>query len=334
MSRRPALWNVRSSFEGGPPELRIVLDRALADGLGVDLDLVTATLEASLDGRRATVLTMGDEERDIVLRLPRVRRSELLAVQLATADGARIAVGDVARLEPASGAREIWRRDQRRVARVTARVGDGYEFPQARDAARAAIAEAELPAGLVASVTGEEEERARTFDELRFAGTLALLLLFLVLAATFESLLHPLTVVSAVPLSLVGVAAVLGPLGRPIGVMESLGLIVLAGVAVNDSILLVDAARVLVASGMPVRAALARAAAIRLRPILMTTLTAVLAMLPLAIGTDEAARLRTPMALTIIGGLTASMIASLYVVPCVYLLIERARPRRAGRTLA
>jgi len=328
MAARPALWNVRSSFEGGPPELRIVLDRALADGLGVDLDRVAATLEASLDGRRATVLTMGDEERDVVLRLPEVRRDELLAVQVATNGGARVSVGDVARLAPETGAREIWRRDQRRVARVTARIADGHEFPAARDAARSAIAEAVLPAGLHAALAGEEEERARTFGELEFAGVLALLLVFLVLAGTFESLLHPLTVVSAVPLSLVGVAAVLGPLGRPVGVMEALGLIVLAGIAVNDSILLVDAARRLIEGGMPRRDALARAAGLRLRPILMTTSTTVLAMLPLALGTGESARLRSPLALTVIGGLVASTVASLFVVPCIYLLVDRLRPGR------
>jgi HAE1 family hydrophobic/amphiphilic exporter-1 len=154
----------------------------------------------------------------------------------------------------------------------------------------------------------------------------------MVLAGTFESLLHPLTVVASVPLALVGVAAILLPAGRPIGVMEMLGMIVLAGVAVNDAILLVDAARRLMSSGMARRAALARAAAIRLRPILMTTATTVLALLPLALGTGEAARLRSPMARTIIGGILASTAASLLVIPCLYLLLDRLRPgkRRAS----
>jgi HAE1 family hydrophobic/amphiphilic exporter-1 len=326
MARQRELWNVRSSFEGGPPELRVVLDRTLADGLGVDLDTVAATLEASLDGRTATVLTMGDEERDVVLALPRVRRDQLLAVQMTTPAGVRVALGDVARLEPESGAREIYRRDQKRVARVTARIADGSDYPDAQRATRLALDGVDLPPGLYAHAAGEEEERARTFDELQWAAAMALLLVFMVLAGTFESLVHPLTIAAAVPLALVGVALVLGPGGRPVGVMEVLGMIVLGGIAVNDAILLVDAARRQMAGGLPAREALARAAGMRLRPILMTTATTVLALLPLAIGSGEAARLRSPLALTIIGGLIASTLGSLLVIPCVYLLIDRLRP--------
>ncbi|HXV76658.1 MAG TPA: efflux RND transporter permease subunit [Candidatus Polarisedimenticolaceae bacterium] len=331
MAARPELWNVRSSFEGGPPELRVVLDRTLADGLGVDLTLVTATLEASLDGLRSTVLTTGDEERDVVLMLPRIRRDELLELPLTTSRGVRVSVGDVARVEPAVGAREIFRRDQRRVARVTARIADGSDFPRAIAAAEGAIEAAAVPPGLDVRLAGEEEQRARTFDELRFAAALAVMLVFMVLAGTFESLIHPLTVVASIPLALVGVAVVLWPIGRPLGVMELLGAIVLAGVAVNDAILLVDAARRLLATGIPRREALARAAGIRLRPILMTSATTVLAMLPLAIGSGEAARLRSPLALTIIGGMIASTVASLSVTPALYLILDRLRPtaRRA-----
>jgi HAE1 family hydrophobic/amphiphilic exporter-1 len=322
LAGRDELWNVRSSFEGGPPELRVILDRTLADGLGVDLDSVAAVLEAALDGRSVTKLSTGDEEQDIVLRLPPVRRENLLDLPLTTPAGVRLALSDVARLEPESGAREIFRRGQRRVATVTARIASGYEFPDAMRAARAAIAEAELPRGLRARLTGEEEERARTFDELRLAGILALLLVFMVLAGTFESLIHPVTVVTAVPLALVGVAAILWPLGRPVGVMEMLGIIVLTGVAVNDAILLVDAARRLMREGVSRDRALARAASLRLRPILMTTATTVLALLPLALATGESARLRSPLALTIIGGIVASTLGSLLVIPCVYRTLD------------
>jgi HAE1 family hydrophobic/amphiphilic exporter-1 len=184
-----------------------------------------------------------------------------------------------------------------------------------------------LPPGLSAKLAGEEEERSRTVFELKWAGALALLLVLMVLAGTFESLLHPLTVLVAVPISAIGVAAILVPVGRPIGVMAMLGAIVLAGVAVNDAILLVATARRLIAEGMEIRPALARAAGIRLRPIVMTTMTTVLALLPLALGTGEAASLRSPMALTIIGGILASTAASLFVLPAVYLLLERLRGR-------
>ncbi|MCP4663852.1 MAG: efflux RND transporter permease subunit, partial [bacterium] len=113
LDQEPALWNVRSSFEGGPPELRVVLDRPMADGLGVDLDAVAEVLQAALDGLTVTVMSTGDEERDVTLHLPAVRRNDLLGLPFTTADGRRLAIGDVAHFEPAAGAREIYRRDQR-----------------------------------------------------------------------------------------------------------------------------------------------------------------------------------------------------------------------------
>ncbi len=322
LEQRPELWNVRSSFEGGPPEIRVILRRTVADGLGVGLEDVAAVLEAVLDGRKATVMTLGDEERDVRLILPRARIEELGNVPLTTSSGVRLRLGDVVRFERVGGAREIHRRDQRRVALITARPADGFDYPEARDAAAEVLGDVDLGPGLGVRLVGEEAERVRTFAELRWAGLLAVILVVMVLAGSFESLRHPLTVLAAVPLALVGVAAVLVPLGRPLGVMSILGLIVLAGIAVNDAILLVDAVRRFRSEGMAIREALARAASVRLRPIVMTTATTVLALAPLAVGVGEAAALRTPLALTLIGGLLASTVASLFVVPCLYLLLE------------
>jgi len=330
MTARPELWNVRTSFEGGPPELRVVLDRALADGLGVDMETAARVLEAALDGRRATTLSTGDEERPVMLRLRSRRREELPALRLTGSGGARVSLGQVARFVPAEGAREIFRRDQRRVARVTARIADGQEYPDAMAAARKALAEAPLQPGLRARLAGEEEERERTFNELGWAAALSVVLVLMVLAGTFESLLHPLTVLSALPVAAIGVAAVLVPSGHPVGVMAMLGIIVLAGIAVNDAILLVSTAQRLLVGGMERRRALARAVSLRLRPILMTTLTTVLALAPLAVGVGEAARLRSPMALTIIGGILASTAASLLVTPCVFALVEQLRGEGRG----
>ena len=131
-------------------------------------------------------------------------------------------------------------------------------------------------------------------------------------------------------MALIGVALILVPIGRPIGVLELLGIIVLSGVAVNDAILLVETTRRLRDSGLERSQALARAAALRLRPILMTTATTVLALIPLAIGAGEAAQLRSPLALTVIGGILASTVSCLLVIPCLYLLLDRLRPRKAG----
>jgi HAE1 family hydrophobic/amphiphilic exporter-1 len=172
-------------------------------------------------------------------------------------------------------------------------------------------------------MVGEEIERQRAFGELRWAAILALLLVLMVIAGTFESLLHPFTILAAIPLSLIGVAAVLVAVGQPIGVMAMLGFVVLVGIAVNDTILLVYTARGMITDGMEKREALARAASMRLRPIIMTTAATVFALLPLAIGSGEAAELRGPLACTIIGGLIASTVGCLFVIPSLYLVLDR-----------
>jgi hydrophobic/amphiphilic exporter-1 (mainly G- bacteria), HAE1 family len=328
LARRPELWNVQSSFEGGPPEMRIQLKRAIADGSGVDLPTIGAVIESSLEGLRATTMTMGDEEREVVLKLPRTDVEALRNLPFQTSTGRRITVGEVADLVEAEGAREIFRRDQRRIAQVTARIAPGISAPVARESALSAMAAANVPQGLRVELAGEETERGRTTGELRWAAVLALLLVFMVLAGSFESLLVPITILSAIPLSLIGVALVLVPIDKPIGIMSMLGLITLAGVAVNDAILLAQAARKLIEEGVEQRRALARAASLRLRPIIMTTATSVLALAPLALGVGEAAELRSPLALTVISGLVASMFCSLLVIPCVYVVLGRIGPRR------
>ncbi len=327
----PELWNVRSSFEGGPPELRVTLDRAMADAVGVGLDTVARVLEASLDGRVATRLSTGDEERAVSIRLPEPRQENLGDVEFRTAAGRQVAIGEVATFAYEEGAREVFRRDQRRTAQVTAQLAEGVNHAEAVAAVDAALREAPIPPGLRAELRGQEAERERTFGELRLAGILALVLVLMVLAGTFESLLQPVTVLAAIPLALIGVAVVLLPSGQPIGVMAMLGFIVLAGVAVNDAVLLIATARQLMEEGRDRLDALAAAAGIRLRPILMTTLTTALALTPLVFGSGEGAQLRAPMAITIIGGIVASTLGSLLVLPCLYLLLDRFSPasRRA-----
>ena len=324
----PELWNARSSFEGGPAELHVTLDQAMADAMGVDLATVSRVLEASLDGRIATRLSTGDEERPVVIRLPQPRQEHLGDIEFRTANGGQVAIGAVAQFSHREGAREVFRRNQRRTAQVTAQLTEGVNQAEAVAAVAAMLQDLPLPPGLRATLRGREEERAHTFGELQLAGILALVLVLMVLAGAFESLLQPITVLTAIPLALIGVAVALVPIGAPIGVMAMLGFIVLAGVAVNDAVLLIATARQLMAEGRDRVDALAAAAGIRLRPILMTTLTTALALVPLIFGTDEGAQLRAPMAITIIGGIVASTIGSLFVLPCLYLLLDRLSPRR------
>ena len=334
LAELPSLWNVRSSFEGGPPELHVELDRSLADAAGVNLNQISGTLQSSLDGRPVTQIAIGDEEYPIVIRSDTPFRDELANIVLSLPNGRQISIGEVANFHEIEGAREIFRRDQRRTAQVTAQVAEGYGLPQATSDVQAVLDEAVLPGGVQVKIRGEEVERAKTFGELQLAGLLAIALVFMVLAGTFESVLQPITVLASIPLAIVGVAIAVVPLGNPIGVMSMLGLIVLAGVAVNDAVLLLTTARQLMASGVERIEALYRAAGIRLRPITMTTLTTALALTPLLFGGGEGAVLRQPMALTIIGGIITSTIGSLLVLPCLYLLLDNLgiQLRRLGRT--
>ena len=317
-----SLWNVRSSFEGGPPELHVELDHALADAAGVDLNAISGTLQSSLDGRTVTQLAMGDEEYPIVIRDKTPFREDLENIVMTLPSGRQIALGEVARFKEIEGAREIFRRDQRRTAQITAQVAEGHELPQTMTEVQAVLDESVLPGGVQVKIRGEEVERARTFGELQLAGILAIALVFMVLAGTFESILQPITVLAAIPLAIIGVAVAIVPLASPIGVMTMLGLIVLAGVAVNDAVLLISTVRQLIAEGVERIEALKRAVGIRLRPITMTTLTTALALAPLLFGGGEGAVLRQPMALTIIGGIVTSTIGSLLVLPCLYLLLD------------
>ena len=332
LAQLPALWNVKSSFEGGPGELRVTLDPAMADALGVDLNTVAQVLAANLDGLEVTRLSLGDEERVVNVRMPSPRRDELADVEFLSGGGRPVALGEVARFAEAEGAREIFRRDQRRVAQVTAQLADGFTQAEAVAAVADAIADVPVPPGTHVRLRGQEEERAQTFEELRLAALLALILVLMVLAGTLESLLQPITVLAAIPLALVGVAVALVPVGQPVGVMAMLGLIVLSGIAVNDAVLLLSTARQLMAEGRDRVSALAGAAGIRLRPIVMTTLTTALALAPLVFAGGEGAQLRAPMALAIIGGIVASTLGSLLVLPCLYLLLDRLAWQRGGES--
>jgi HAE1 family hydrophobic/amphiphilic exporter-1 len=175
---------------------------------------------------------------------------------------------------------------------------------------------------------GEELRRQESFATLRFALLLALLLVYMVMAAQFESLLHPFTVMLTIPMAGIGVSAFFFLLGQPLSVMAYIGIIILTGIAVDNGILLVDFANQLRRRGMGRTEALLAAGQARLRPILMTSLTTILGVLPLALGIGEGAELRAPLAWALLSGLTAATALTLVVLPVVYELIDRLRPAR------
>ncbi len=326
----PALYNVVSSFQEGPPEVELRLDRVTAAGLGLDLDAIASQVRTQVDGSRVTSFQAEDDERWVAIRFPELPGlASLDGLELTVPGRGPVLLRDVVRPIRGEGAREIYRKDQSRVGIVGAQVASGVPFSEAASKVRQVLSTLGLPSGYRAILGGEEEQRRDTLRQLALAAVLAVVLIYMVLASLFESLVHPFTIMLTVPLALVGVAFALALWGIPMGVMSAIGTILLAGIAVNNSILLVDFTQERRRRGLSVHQALVDAAETRLRPILMTSLTTLLALAPLAFGFGPGASLRAPLAVAVIGGLVASTAVTLLVVPCLYSLLDRLRPARA-----
>jgi HAE1 family hydrophobic/amphiphilic exporter-1 len=192
-----------------------------------------------------------------------------------------------------------------------------------------AVEDVSLPANYSIKVTGEEEKRQESMRSLMFALILSVVLVYMMLASFYESLLHPFTILLTIPLALVGAVFLFFITGTTINIMGVIGIIMLGGIAVNNSILLVDRINQLKAN-MELTEAIAQAGQQRIRPIMMTTLTTILALLPMAISFGEGAELRTSMVIAVIGGLVTSTLMSLCVIPCVYYQFEKMKNRKSG----
>jgi HAE1 family hydrophobic/amphiphilic exporter-1 len=210
------------------------------------------------------------------------------------------------------------------VAIITANLAYG-DLGAAATEANAIINRTVLPNGITAMVSGQNEEMQDSFRSMQFALALAIFLVYLVMASQFESLVHPFVILFTIPLALVGAVLALYVTGTTVNVVAFIGVIMLAGIVVNNAIVLVDLINQLQASGVEKMAAIVEAGTARLRPILMTTLTTALGLLPMAIGVGEGAEVRTPMAITVIGGLLVSTMLTLVVIPVVYSLMDRKK---------
>ena len=220
------------------------------------------------------------------------------------------------------GPSEIRRIDQQRAVAVTANV-QGTDLGSATAQVESALKGLGLPGGFSYMISGQNREMERSMESLAFALALAIFLVYIVMASQFESLIHPLIIMFSVPLAMVGALAALAAAGMALSIVVFIGFIMLAGIVVNNAIVLVDYINRLRRDGVERRAAIVTAASARLRPILMTTTTTVLALLPMALGYGEGAEIRTPMALTVIAGLTSSTLLTLIVIPTVYSLVDR-----------
>lgn len=325
MAELPELYNVRTSFEGGHPEVEIVLDRLLAANYGLDTEQIAAIVRQKIDGEVIGDFVVDDERRDIEMKFAEVPLRDLQSIEIENPLNTLLTLADIAELNLTEGPRTIERREQQRAGIVMASLASGTKFSEAVAAVRSALAGVEVPRHYRVDVTGEEERRAESFRALGFAMLLAIALVYMVLAGQFESLLHPFVILLTVPLAGIGVVFAFYLLGRPFNVMAYIGAIMLAGIAVNDSIVLVDFINQLRRRGAARREAILEAVQTRLRPIVMTSLTTVLVLLPLTLGIGESAQLRAPMAIAVISGLCASTLLTLFVIPTVYALLDSLR---------
>jgi len=238
-------------------------------------------------------------------------------------NGVPIYLKSVAAVTLVEGPSEIRRIGQKRTGVISGNLEDRDMGAAAGDV-RAALAEIPLPAGVMAALSGQEEERAAAQKSLLLAMALAIFLVYLVMASQFESFLHPFVILFSLPLGGIGVVAALGLTGRSINVVAMIGAVMLAGIVVNNAIVLVDAVNQRRHAGMRKLDALVAAGSDRLRPILMTSATTILGLTPMAMGLGEGAELRSPLAITVIGGLTVATLLTLIVIPVVYSLVDRS----------
>ena len=320
----PDLMNVETGFSGGRKQVNITVDRVRAGINNVTVENIGSQLQDYLQGRTAGDWESEGELRDITVRVTEPQLSELADLKISNGQQ-EIRLEDLAFINYTEAQKEIYRRNQVRIGRITAQLSGDIPLDKVSTKINKALENIEFPPNYSYQITGEELKRSESFGNLKFAFILSVVLIYMVLAAQFESLLHPFTILLTIPLALVGAILIFLFLGMPLNIMAYIGIIMLLGIAVNDSIILVDAINKLRQEGLELIPAIVEAGKRRIRPILMTSLTTILALLPLTIGFGEGASLRSPMALAVIGGLISSTVLTLIVIPCFYYVLDKLR---------
>jgi multidrug efflux pump subunit AcrB len=339
LKRIDGLRNVQHSSEEVHHEIDIAIDRERASILGLDVKDVGDAMRIALEGEVVTDYIDGDRSYDVRLRLPPVDAAnpqELESVLLFPEQEGRKAIylGDVARVNLIEAAAEILRDNQQRIVEVSATVDAGATLGGRLRAIDASLKDLELPAGYSLYDGGARKTLQEGRNLAMTLLLLALFLVFVVMAVQYESLRNPFIILLSVPFALIGIAIGIHAADLPMSMPVKLGMIMLAGIVVNNAIVLVEYIEIVRERGRPVREAILEAARLRLRPILMTTLTTVVGMLPLAIGIGEGSEMLRPLAVTIVAGLSFSMLVSLLLVPVLYELthLRQWRQKTPPRT--
>ncbi|HAU37641.1 MAG TPA: acriflavin resistance protein [Phycisphaerales bacterium] len=314
------------SRESGSPEELVIVDRQKAADMKLSVSQIANMLETVLSGTRASDYREGGDEFTILVQMKDAERmdlSEVLDLTLVNSDGQPVVLRNVVNVQPRSGPVRIERKDQERQVTVSANIV-GRDLGSVLTDVREALHSVPIPRGFRIVFGGDYEEQQKAFGELLLSFVLALILVYMVMACQYESLRDPFVVMFSVPLAGIGVALMLFLTNTTFNIQSFIGCIMLGGIVVNNAILLVDHTNLLRRrDGMPLRDAIEEAGRRRLRPILMTALTTVLGLVPLAMGIGEGGEAQAPMARAVIGGLLSSTFITLFFVPVMYSIFER-----------
>lgn len=326
ISKIPGITDTQLSRDVGVPQELIRIDRDRAADQNVSVQRLARTLETAIGGVRAGDFSQDGREYQIRLQMreaDRLTQAQILNLTVPSLDGSRaVALRNMVRIEEGIGPQEIDRKNQQRLAVVAANFA-GRDLGSVAADVQAALAAIPVPEGYDLILTGEFEDQQEAFSELGLAMLMAVLLVYMVMASLYESLRDPLIVMFTVPLSVIGVLVMLFLTGTTINMQSMIGVIMLVGIVVNNSILIVDqTAQLQRVKGFRVREAVLEAGRRRLRPVLMTTLTTTSAMAPLALGIGEGAEAQAPMARAVIGGLSSAVFITLLVIPVIYVLFH------------
>jgi HAE1 family hydrophobic/amphiphilic exporter-1 len=323
------ITDIEISQKAGVPQQEILINRDKVADLGMSIRDITEVLQTAFAGSKASEFrAQGNSYRIFVQLQDAEKRSieEVLDLTLATPQGDQVSLRNLVQSKASRGPMLIDRKDQQRVATVQANVANRDIGSVAKEV-QVALALIARPVGYELLVAGNFEEQQKAFHELLISLVLALTLVYMVLACLYESLRDPIIVMASVPVAAVGVLAVLFLTKTTLNLQSYIGCIMLGGIVVNNAILLVDQARKLYQSGLQVREAVIEAGRRRLRPILMTSMTTILALMPLAIGFGEGTDAQAPLARAVVGGLAGSTIITLFLIPAVYSLCHPDKPR-------
>jgi multidrug efflux pump len=327
------LVNVDTDLRVNKPELAVSFDRDRAEDLGVPVGDVATTLQTLLGGTRTSTFTRNNKLYDVIVQLdPRERAtpSDMTGLYLRGRDRQLVKLEAVASVKEGVGPRELNHFNRVRSATLTASLAPGFTLGEAIDSLQRIAAEV-LPRGSTTALAGESRELEESGSSLYFAFLLALLVVFMVLASQFESLVHPFTVLLAVPLAVTGALLTLWVAGSTINLYSQIGMILLIGLVTKNSILLVEYANQLKERGLATVEAVREAGRIRLRPILMTSVSTVMGAVPIALGLGAGSASRRPLGYSIVGGVLLSTLLTLFLVPVVYVVFDAVRQRARTR---